>query len=155
MAAPVSFHPVAQTAPVPFREVMEVGLPCDLSAIDKQRWYLIPQGGNFQSLPERLRVKGEHSYIFRKLDVSKPSITIRKQDSYVGTYFHPTEPRYITLREKARISSFPDSFQWVGSGKDITARIGNSVPPRFMQAIAEHVYQVLLLPTRRPEVPHG
>ena len=49
----------------------------------------------------------------------------------------------MTIAEMKRISSFPDDFQFIGSRKDRIARIGNSVPPLLMKAIAEHVKKVL------------
>lgn len=137
-------HPLGSSNFIPFGQIMEMGLPSDLSEIDLKRWQRIPQGGNFEDLPLSLRTKAKFSNTFRKLDSHIPSYTILKNDHFSGGFFHPTEPRRITIREKSRIASFPDTFQWIGKDEDVTARIGNSVPPRFMQAIAEHIYTHIL-----------
>lgn len=66
------------------------------------------------------------------------------------------QSRLFTASELKRLSSYPDSFQLV-TDKNAHGRIGNSVPPRFMQAIAEYVYETILEPygtttkTNRPE----
>jgi len=57
---------------------------------------------------------------------------------------HPTESRYFAIEECQRGASFPDGFQFVGTPTDKCMRIGNSVPPLFMRAIAGHVYSAIL-----------
>jgi len=57
---------------------------------------------------------------------------------------HPDEPRELSAGELKRIASFPDGFQFVGRWTDVLARIGNSVPPLFMRAIARHVRAEIL-----------
>jgi DNA (cytosine-5)-methyltransferase 1 len=52
---------------------------------------------------------------------------------------HPYEIRKLTIPEIKRIASFPDDFKLIGKFKDKWARIGNSVPPNLMRAIAEHI----------------
>lgn len=54
--------------------------------------------------------------------------------------------RPFTTNEIKRIASFPDEFEFAGGDADKWARIGNSVPPRFMQAIAEHIRDNVLTP---------
>jgi DNA (cytosine-5)-methyltransferase 1 len=59
---------------------------------------------------------------------------------------HPTEMRRPTIPELKRLGSFPDDYQFVGGFGDAWQRIGNSVPPNFMRAIAEHVRDTVLNP---------
>lgn len=74
-----------------------------------------------------------------KLDPNKPAGAIRKSSED----FHYSEARPLTCREYARLHSFPDSFNFINnhSGHE---RIGNSVPPNFMKAIASHIYNEIL-----------
>ncbi len=58
--------------------------------------------------------------------------------------------RNISIQEAARLTSFPDAFQWTKHGRE---RIGNSVPPMFMKAIAEHISTNIL--SKIPEVSHA
>jgi DNA (cytosine-5)-methyltransferase 1 len=58
----------------------------------------------------------------------------------------------ITVHEASRFASFPDTFQW---RQDAIARIGNTVPPNFMRAIAEHIRDHILAPAIGQAVPHG
>lgn len=69
--------------------------------------------------------------------------TIVKSETAIAGIVHPERERYISLAEARRCASFPDAFQFTDRRHGIE-RIGNSVPPRFMQAIAEHVYETLL-----------
>lgn len=55
---------------------------------------------------------------------------------------HPTDDRALTVREGARIQSFPDEFRFVGSKTEKTSQIGNAVPPRIGEAIANAILQM-------------
>jgi DNA (cytosine-5)-methyltransferase 1 len=81
-------------------------------------------------------------YQLRKLDPYKPSPTVV---AFVGgaTEVHWLEPRYLSTREKARLCSFPDIFEFAGTRQSKAKQIGNSVPPLMMKAIAEHVKRLL------------
>jgi DNA (cytosine-5)-methyltransferase 1 len=71
--------------------------------------------------------------------------TILKSEIHLAGIVHPDRERYISLREAKRIASFPDDFQFTNRKKGIE-RIGNSVPPLFMKAIAAHVRERVLVP---------
>ena len=77
-----------------------------------------------------------------KLDLRKPSKTLTKSEGYGGSY-HPTESRPLSTLERKRIGSFPDDFKFT-DWKNAVLRIGNSVPPNLMRAIAEHVKKEIL-----------
>lgn len=85
---------------------------------------------------------------WQRLAWNQPCPTIPKSASLANycTYFHPEEDRGLTLEELKRLSGFPDSFQFAGAFVDGHNRIGNSVPPLFMRAIAEHIRDEILTP---------
>jgi DNA (cytosine-5)-methyltransferase 1 len=72
---------------------------------------------------------------------NKPCPTIPKivGGAGYGTLIHPLETRMFTIAELKRLQSFPDDFKFSGKYTDARARIGNSVPPLLMKAIAEHI----------------
>lgn len=76
------------------------------------------------------------------------SCTLVKSEIAATGIIHPNRERYLSIGEMKRIGSFPDAFQFVGLRKDAVERMGNSVPPMFMKAIAEHIYQQVLQPAR-------
>ena len=78
-----------------------------------------------------------------KLSWNKPSPTLRKDFLGYFHYWHPDKHRPLTLLEWKRIGSFPDDFQFTDK-KNGCQRIGNSVPPNLMKAIAEHIKTEIL-----------
>jgi len=84
----------------------------------------------------------------KRLYKDKPSQTLTTFERSISqdgiSIYHYSENRNITIEEAKRLASFPDDFQLVGSYKDQMARIGNSVPPLFMKAIAEHIKTEIL-----------
>jgi DNA (cytosine-5)-methyltransferase 1 len=68
------------------------------------------------------------------------------------TVVHPSENRHLTIDEAKRIGSFPDSFCLTGKFDNQWERVGNSVPPLFMRAIAKHVQQTILSHARQTPV---
>lgn len=83
-----------------------------------------------------------------KYDPAKPAPTITKTDGNIGLSggMHWDEMRRFTLPEYKRFASFPDQFSFAGKWSDGVARIGNSVPPLLMKAIAEHIRKAILMP---------
>jgi len=72
-------------------------------------------------------------------------MTLQKSVTFGGvTIWHPQEERNLSIGELKRISSFPDDFVMPTDYEAAVARIGNSVPPLFMRAIAAHVQQTVL-----------
>jgi DNA (cytosine-5)-methyltransferase 1 len=57
-------------------------------------------------------------------------------------FIHPNENRPLTLREAARLQSFPDEYQFVGSGMSIARQIGNALPPMAARILAEHLWSL-------------
>lgn len=84
------------------------------------------------------RGKFEHKWL--KLDENRPSHTLMahlSKDTY--SHIHPYEPRGISVREAARIQSFPDDFFFDCSMGDAYKQIGNAVPPLLALAVAEKI----------------
>jgi DNA (cytosine-5)-methyltransferase 1 len=77
-----------------------------------------------------------HSHV--KLSYNKPSNTLLKDFLGYFHFWHPEQWRPLTMKEWARIGSYPDAYTWTDK-KNGCQRIGNSVPPLFMKAIAEHI----------------
>lgn len=78
-------------------------------------------------------------------DPDKPSPAIMQDVGGMTTGLcHPIEIRRLTISEIKRLASFPDDFSFIGNYRDKWTRIGNSVPPLFMQAIASHIRTTLL-----------
>lgn len=92
-----------------------------------------------------LRDRGGKPSLFScvRLHMDKPSRTIVKDS---GTdYLHPHERRSIGIRELVRLQSFPDEYDWGASTySQIQSRLGNSVPPLMMQAVASTLREKVL-----------
>jgi site-specific DNA-cytosine methylase len=88
--------------------------------------------------------KKKHFGLIR-LDPERPSPTIMSATGGTTTgLVHPYEIRKLTIAEIKALASYPEEFQFVGSYSDRWAGVGNSVPPLFMKAIAEHIRRNLL-----------
>lgn len=87
----------------------------------------------------RIIKSGRH----RPLDPLRPSPTIQKRDGGLqndGLYWRKgLDLTEVSSKERKRFASFPASYQFSGKSQDIAERIGNSVPPLFMCAVAKHV----------------
>jgi len=81
-----------------------------------------------------------------RLNPEKPCPTIQKSSPQSSTtgLVHPYEIRHLTISEIKLMSSFPESFRLEGSFLEKWARIGNSVPPLIMKAIAENIGRKVL-----------
>lgn len=113
---------------------------------------MVPEGGSWKSipyemLPDRLKYirdnmqKYRWPNFFRRFsrDEIAGTITAAFKPENAGVW-HPTEKRPFTAREIARIQSFPDSFEFIGSSvKSIYQMIGNAVPPNLAKAVATSI----------------
>lgn len=109
-------------------------------------------GQDWRDLPRDLLPPGmqralrkDHTRRFRRMtwDGVARSIITRFRDPKSGEYIHPSQKRTISIREAARIQSFPDRFAFVGNYSDLYDQVGNAVPPLLAQAVATELYQAL------------
>lgn len=101
----------------------------------------VPDGGNIRDLPAEIWHVRKYNKAFERMGTFKPSNTI---DTGHRNYFHYAEPRIPTVRESARIQSFPDSFEILGTRGSQYKQVGNAVPPMLAKIIAEEIKNVLL-----------
>ena len=108
-----------------------------------KRYTFIPPGGNWKNIPDDLMDNYTdksrcHTGIYKRLIANEPSIT-------VGNYrksmlIHPWENRGLSVREAARLQSFPDSYLFCGSIGFQQQQVGNAVPP----ILAKYVFEMII-----------
>jgi len=100
----------------------------------------IKQGQSIKNLSDSDRGGRKYSSLLRRMDSSKPSNTI---DTGHRTYFHFKENRIISVRESARLQSFPDNYIFKGSKTSQYRQVGNAVPPLLASRIAGLIYNYI------------
>ncbi len=103
-----------------------------------RRYPHVPEGGNWEHIPARLmknyaNLYGCHEWIYRRLSVSEPSVVIGNYRK--NMLIHPTQHRGLSVREAARLQSFPDTFEFQGSIGLQQQQVGNAVPPLLAKAV--------------------
>lgn len=122
-----------------------------LSSINLARLAHIPPGGNWTDIPHDLLPKGmqrarrsDHTKRYgRGLPNGLASTILTKCDPHWGAYFHYAQDRTYSVREAARIQSFPDTYIFTGSLSDQFAQVGNAVPPLMARVLGESLNQLL------------
>jgi DNA (cytosine-5)-methyltransferase 1 len=107
-----------------------------------KRFKAIPQGGNFHSLPSELKTtysdtERTQNTIYLRLKYDEPSgtvVNVRK-----SMWIHPIHHRALSVREAARLQTFPDSFVFCGVKDSQYQQVGNAVPPILAKALADHL----------------
>jgi DNA (cytosine-5)-methyltransferase 1 len=100
----------------------------------------IPDGGNYKNLPPEEAAKFKYHESLTRYNSKKPSLTI---DTGHRTHFHYKYNRIPSVRENARLQSFPDDFIFYGSKQQQYKQVGNAVPPLLGKAVAEQIKEVL------------
>lgn len=122
----------------------------------------VPEGGNWRDIPRRMlpagmkrAKKGDHTKRYGRLARRGLCCTIlTKCDPHWGSYVHPTQNRTMTVREAARLQSFPDTFLF-GQGfvSKQYEQVGNAVPPlvakHLGRSLRRHVKATAETSTRR------
>ena len=112
-----------------------------------ERFRALKQGENFHSLKESLKTNTytdatrTQNTIYLRLNYDEPSgtvVNVRK-----SMWIHPTLDRAISVREAARLQTFPDSFVFCGSKDKQYQQVGNAVPPIMAKSIAKKLAQIL------------
>ena len=113
----------------------EVKYPAELT---QERISYVPQGGNWIDIPVTLfsnQRNNRHSSAFKRLNEKDCSVTIDTGNAH-SNYFHPKYNRIPTVREAARLQSFSDNFEFLGTRSSQYRQVGNAVPPLLAKAIA-------------------
>lgn len=115
--------------------------------IQQERISFVPQGGNWRNVPEKLWTtsrttkkerKNRHSSAYKRLQEDEASVTIDAGNQH-SNYYHPIFNRLPTVREAARIQSFPDDFIFEGTMTEQYLQVGNAVPPLMAMYIAKAI----------------
>ena len=101
---------------------------------------MVPDGGNYKSLPEDLWSTRKVNIAWTRMDSTRPCFTI---DTGHNHHFHYRANRVPTVRESARIQSFPDTFEFIGIKTSQLKQVGNAVPPLLVETIAQEIKRML------------
>ena len=119
-----------------------------LSAANLTRIAALLPGQDWRDLPRALLPEGmkrakkkDHTRRYSRMtsDGIPRSIITRFRDPKSGEYTHPQQDRTISIREAARIQSFPDRFVFEGTHSDQYDQVGNAVPPKLAEAIGREI----------------
>ena len=115
-----------------------------LSSLDETMVRAVPEGGNWRNLPESInsarvrqirrsaaRGDGSRSTYYGRLQWNRPGYTVSTYFNRPGNgcFIHPSADRLISIREAARLQSFPDAYRFHGKGRSRYVQVGNAVPP--------------------------
>lgn len=122
-----------------------------LGKVNLERLSHIPAGGNWTDIPHDLLPSGmqkarrsDHTKRYGRVHPDGLASTIlTKCDPHWGAYFHYLQDRSFTVREAARIQSFPDTYRFIGSRVDQYEQVGNAVPPLLAAAVGQSLSNAL------------
>lgn len=136
-----------------FDNIQNNEITIQYSESKKKLFEKIPQGGCWKNLPVELQKKylgssfssgGGKTGILAKLSWEKPCLTLLTTPSQKQTErCHPDEIRPLTVKEYARVQTFPDDYKFAGSSNKIYKQIGNAVPVNLASVIAKQIYDYL------------
>lgn len=111
-----------------------------------QRYKFVPQGGNWEDIPREMMTTYRdpsrcHTGIYRRLRADEPSIVLGNFRK--NMLIHPTEDRGLSVREAARLQSFPDHYEFCGSIGQQQQQVGNAVPPMMARQVFSKILSQL------------
>lgn len=120
-------------------------VPMNHKPLQVERYKRIPEGGKLdvEALPPELQkgyrtdVVKNFSHVFKRLHRNKPSWTL--VPGHNAFPIHPWLPRALTVREAARIQTFPDEVQFLGAREAQCIQVGNAFPPLLAELIANNI----------------
>lgn len=101
---------------------------------------MVPEGKNYKALPEPYNTMFKYNEALTRYHSKKPSLTINTGHR---SHFHYKWNRIPTVRESARLQSFPDDFIFYGNKSQQYRQVGNAVPPLLGKAVALQVKKIL------------
>ena len=106
--------------------------------IEKTRMMIsmVPEGKNYKALPPKYSSMYKYHEALTRYSSKKPSLTINTGHR---SHFHYKWNRIPTVRESARLQSFPDDFIFYGNKSEQYRQVGNAVPPLMARAIAMEI----------------
>lgn len=136
------------------KDVSKIKSIGSLYSKNKEEYFkLIPEGGNWKnlSIEKQKEYMGKMFYseggktgILKRLSYSAPSVTLLTSPAQKQTErCHPKETRPLNIREYARIQSFPDDWEFIGSISSQYKQIGNAVPTMLGYHIGKYIYEQL------------
>jgi DNA (cytosine-5)-methyltransferase 1 len=116
-----------------------------LTSIQLRRIKHLGPGQGFKHLPDDVRPAKGYSGAYSRLIADEPARTITRWVFHPGSgrFIHPYDDRVITIREAARLQSFPDWFVFTGTYIQKSHQVGEAVPPLLARRIAERAREVL------------
>jgi DNA (cytosine-5)-methyltransferase 1 len=110
-----------------------------------ERYKYVHQGGNWEDIPEALMSNYRdrtrcHTGIYHRLRWEKPSVVLGNFRK--NMLIHPSEDRGLSVREAARLQSFPDLFEFKGSIGFQQQQVGNAVPPLLAKAVFQNIMSI-------------
>ena len=118
----------------------------DVRADDLEAFNLMPEGGTYADLPKKLQRYRSDIFTdkYKRLSWDEVSRTITAHIAKDGYwYIHPEQPRTLSIREAARVQTFPDDFRFAGQPTHRFRQIGNAVPPLLGEAMGRTVLGAL------------
>lgn len=123
-----------------------------LSKQNLERMKHVQPGGSWREIPHDLLPKGmkrarrsDHTRRYGRIAPDGLSGTVlTKCDPHWGSFFHYEQDRALTVREAARLQSFPDSYRFYGSRVSQYEQVGNAVPPLLAKTLADHILRTIL-----------
>lgn len=112
----------------------------DVRADDHEAFSLMPEGGTYADLPPELQRYRSDIFTdkYKRLSWDEVSRTITAHIAKDGYwYIHPEQPRTLSIREAARVQTFPDDFRFAGQPTHRFRQIGNAVPPLLAEALGK------------------
>ncbi len=118
----------------------------DVRADDFEAFRLLPEGGTYQDVPEHLRRYRSDIFTdkYNRLSKSGLSRTITAHIARDGYwYIHPVQHRTLSVREAARIQTFPDWFRFAGEPSHRYRQVGNAVPVLVAESMGQAIHSAL------------